>query len=156
MINHQEYGVASDNVFSDNTFDGTVSYIKRKPTLSTDTIYFANVSGATFSDNVVKTDVGGPLVGLSGSAGNSFKGNRFVDTRSRAKAHQCVWATGGSSHNLFTADTFNSSVLYGIAVFKSGSDQNTITDSSFAQPKSDSLSVASGLTVNLASNTYGP
>jgi hypothetical protein len=96
------------------------------------------------------------LVGLSGSAGNSFKGNRFVDARPRAKAHQCVWATGGSSRNLFIADTFSSAVLYGIDVFTLGSDQNTITDSSFAQPKSDSLSVASGLTVNLASNTYGP
>ena len=61
-----------------------------------------------------------------------------------------------SSRNLFIAESFASAVLYGIAVFTRGSNQNTIMDSTFAQPQSASLAVDPGLTVNLAGNTYGP
>jgi hypothetical protein len=156
MINHQQHGTVSDNVFTDNTFDGTVSYITQTPTLSTDMIYFANVSGATFSDNVVKTDVGGLLIGLVGSSNNSFVGNRVIDTRSRTRAHPCVFAMDGSSRNLFVADSFTSAVPVGTVVFTLGSNHNTIMDSTFGQSRSASLAVDTGLTVNLAGNTYGP
>jgi hypothetical protein len=155
MINHQQHGTVSDNVFTDNTFDGTVSYIGT-PATSPDMIYFANVSGATFSDNVVKTDVGGLLIGLVGSSNNSFVGNRVIDTRSRTRAHPCVFAMDGSSRNLFVADSFTSAVPVGTVVFTLGSNHNTIMDSTFGQSRSASLAVDTGLTVNLAGNTYGP
>jgi hypothetical protein len=154
MINHQGYGTASDNVFSDNTFDGTVSYIGQTPTLSTDTIYFVNVSGATFTNNVVKTDVGGPLVGLSGSACNSFQGNSFIDTRAQAAAHQALWVTGTSTKNVFDDCLLQSPVQYGTAVFVSGATANTVENSTFVSSGSAPVRVGAGLALVQVKNTY--
>jgi hypothetical protein len=155
MINHQQDGTVSDNVFSDNVFDGTVSYIGT-PASSPDIIYFNNVTGATFDDNVVKTNFGSLLIGLVGSSNNSFVGNQVIDTRAQADAQPCVWATTGSSHNLFIADSFTSAVPYGIAVITRGSNENTIMDSTFSQAQGASFAVDHGLVVNLARNTYNP
>ena len=61
-----------------------------------------------------------------------------------------------SSRNLFIAESFTSAVLHGIAVFKSGSNDNTISNSAFAQPQSASLAVDPGLTVNLRGQHLRP
>jgi hypothetical protein len=153
MINHQQHGTVSDNVFTDNTFDGTVSYIGT-PATSPDMIYFANVSGATFSDNVVKTDFGSLLIGLVDSSNNTFEGNQVTDIRAQADAHQCVWAMTDSSANTFDNDCFESHVKYGTVVFRSGSDQNTIDNSTFVSYGQSPSAHDSGLTLNLINSTY--
>jgi len=102
----------------------------------------------------VKSNAGGQLVYLSGSSGNTFSGDTLVDPRAQADAHQCIWVANTSSNNTFDGATFQSPVKYGTACFVSGSDRNTVTDSTFVSFGQKAVSAATGLTVVLSGNIY--
>gem|GEM_PF-1201406 len=153
MINHQgDPSVDSNNVFVDNVFDARVSHISEVPSPTAAAIHFKQVRGATFQDNTVITDVGGQVVYMSESPGNTFTGNVLKDTRAGDDAHQVLWLCDGSSENDFTSNTIHSDWSWGHVCVYSGSDHNIFTTNTFVLLGGRAFSVDSGLTIHTSGN----
>ena len=154
MINYgSDQGVAVDNVLSGNRFDATRTFISVSPPSTSAIIYFSGVNGARFTDNLVKSDVGGQLLYLSASPNNHFTNDRFIDTRSGYNAHQCAWLTSGSSGNTFSADLFQSPLPTGLLHVEAGATGTTVRDSTFVTFGAPVLDTPPGVTVTLVNNT---
>jgi Pectate lyase superfamily protein/Periplasmic copper-binding protein (NosD) len=155
MINHQGYvGTSTSNTFDHNVFDGTVSYISVTPSLSDPTISFINVTDSVFSDNTVKSNVGGQMIFMSGSSDNDFLRNTVTETRPLADAHQCAWLTDKSCRNLFDHNYFEAAAQWGALCVYRASDQNTISNSTFVTPGGRAIDKDSDLTLKLINVTY--
>ncbi len=154
MINHQgQAGIATNNVYSHNVFDSTVSFITQVPSASTPIITFLNVAASRFDDNVVKTDVGGPQVVLAGSTGNQFLNNQLTDIRAGSAAHQSIWLTA-SANNTFDNDRLTTSVGSGVVYICNNSDSNTFSNCTFVASGGLPIDASSNLKLTLEGNTY--
>ena len=154
MINYSsDQGTTVDNVLSGNRFDATKTFITEVPPSTSAIIYFAGVNGAQFTDNLVKSNVGGQLMYLSSSPNNHFTNDRFIDTRTGYNAHQCAWLTSGSSGNTFSADLFQSPLPTGLLHVEAGATGTTVRDSTFVTFGAPVLDVPPGVTVTLVHDT---
>jgi hypothetical protein len=155
MINYSsDPGTTVDNVLSGNHFDATTTYISTVPPSTSAIIYFAGVNGAQFTNNLVKSDVGGQLLYLSASPNNRFANDRFIDTRTGYDAHQCAWLTSGSSGNVFSADFFQSPLPTGVIHVETGVVGTTVQHSTFVTFGAPILDTPPGVTVTLTVNSY--
>ncbi len=161
MINHQgRSGSRTGTVFAHNVFDARRSFIEEVPSASTQVIYFSNVSGVSFRDNVVKSDVGGQLAYIDGSADNTFLRNKWTDTRAVGLGHACLWLTDGSQGNVFDTEIIKTGVAGPAIHVRDGSDENVFRDCTFILPGQSSPSaesafhVASGLTLRVLGGSY--
>jgi hypothetical protein len=154
MINYgSDQGTAVDNVISGNRFDATKTFITVVPPSTSAIIYFSGVNGAQFTDNLVKSNVGGQLLYLSSSPNNHFTNDRFIDTRTGYNAHQCAWLTSGSSGNTFSADLFQSPLPTGLLHVEAGATGTTVRNSTFVTFGAPALDTPPGVTVTLVNNT---
>jgi hypothetical protein len=155
MINHNGVpGRPSGTVIRDNVFDATVTHIGKVPTREVQLIYFNNVSGARFLRNTVKTDTGGELAYISGSSGNVFTGNRFIDTRRAAEAFACIKLTAGSRDNRFSGDLFQTAATEGALIIVSGSTGNLVERSTFMTSGAPPATTDPTSSVELVDNVY--
>jgi hypothetical protein len=159
MVNHTGLGpdVPCDIVYKGNTFDRTVSYIPTAVEPGTEFIYLDGVSGVQFSDNVARSNVGGMLLYLSGSPRNTFTGNSWTDTRPASTAAPCIFARMSSSGNLWDGELFDSAGLTtGLCIFRSGSTDNTIRNSTFVTHGSVPVSTEADIAITLENNQTLP
>ncbi len=151
MINHT--GVAAGGTaseFGNNVFDGTVTFIQAVPTAQTQTIYFNRVSGASFHDNVVKTDAGGELAYFDSSPGNTFRNDTWTDARPPGSAFNCLVLTESSSGNSFTGERFSTAASGAAVNLLNGSDHTSFLGCTFILPKGTvPVHADPGLTVTL-------
>jgi hypothetical protein len=153
MINHGgEVGDRAGTIIRGNVFDGTRTYIGVLPTRAAQTIFFSGVGGATFSDNVVRTDVGGELLYLDESSGNLFTGNTWTDTRPRDRALACAIITDASSANAFVGERFHTAA--GHAVYIDNGSNGTVFRGCVFLPHAQAgtasrIAVEPGLTVRV-------
>lgn len=155
LINHQGDGrTPSNNVFSGNTFDTTVSHIDQLPSEFAGTIEYLNVVGARFVNNTVRTNVGGQQIVLSGSSRNHFSGNRVSDARPAPQARASVWLVEDSSNNAFRGDYFDAAADRAVFCASSGSNNNTVTKCTFVTHGVPPVWAAPGLKLKLVQNTY--
>jgi hypothetical protein len=123
MINHSSrLGTADGTVISDNVFDATRTYIRATPNRAAQTIFFSGVSGATFSGNTVRSDVGGELLYLDESSGNRFAANTWIDERRQGDALACAIITDASSSNVFHADQFRTAAETAVYIHNGSHD----------------------------------
>ena len=156
MINHQgRSGSRTGTVFAHNVFDATRSFIEEVPSASAQVIYFSNVSGVRFEDNVVKSDVGGQLAYIDESVDNTFLRNKWTDARAAGLGHAWLWLTDGSARNVFDTEIIKTGVAGPAVHVRDGSDENVFRDCTFILPGQSSPSaesafhVADGLTVKV-------
>jgi hypothetical protein len=154
MINHSgNTGVATDTVFSGNVFDSTKSFMTVATDAGTSLIAFAGVTGSTFVDNVVKSDVGSRILYLDDSSHNTFTGGQMIDVRPTAQAGPCGWITDRSSSNSFTGVRFRSAVGGSLLAFTAGADANTVARCTFVGGGQSPVTHDAGLTVTLVNNS---
>lgn len=155
MINHSgELGVTTGTVLRDNVFDGSRSRIPDVPTRSVQVIYFNQVSGALFSGNVVRSDVGGELLYASRSSGNRFSGNRFTDLRRGVSAFACVKLTAASTDNRFRGDLFRTTSPQGAVRLQDASVDNVIAGCVFVTGGQPAVSADPGSEPVLRDNAF--
>jgi hypothetical protein len=152
MINHSSRLETTDGtVIRGNVFDATSSFIRAAPSRDAQTIFFSGVSGATFSGNTVRSNVGGELLYLDESSGNRFTTNTWIDERPQGEALACAVIADASSSNLFAADRFETAAE--TAVFIRSGSQHTVFRSCVFLPQGEEgggaqrIVVEEGLTV---------
>jgi hypothetical protein len=161
MINHQgKPGSRTGTLFAHNVFDATTSHIAVTPSPATQVIYYNDVSGARFLDNVVKSDVGGQLAYIDGSVDNVFSRNTWTDTRGIGEGHSNIWLTDEASRNLFQDETFRTATDGPAVLIRNGSDENVFRSCTFILPGATSpapgsaFTVAPGLTVTVSGSSF--
>ena len=155
MINHQGVvGAVTDNTFTGNVFDSTVSHIKSKPSAWSGVIEFLNVNGSQFADNIVRTNVGGQQVVLYGSSDNGFARNELTDERPAPLARASAWLTANSLRNTFDGNRFEAANEWGTFCAYQGSDFNIVSNCTFVTHGGRALDLDPGLTLTLVNNTY--
>jgi hypothetical protein len=155
MINHQGHlGTTTGTVFRGNTFDATKSFISPVPSARVQVIYLANVTGVTFADNVVTSDVGGELMYMDTSSVNVFSGNRWTDTRPASSAYACALITDNSTYNKFLGERFETAAPGAAVYLQNGSDATTFRGCTFVLGGAGTAVEADpGLTVTVVGGT---
>ena len=139
--------VTSSTTYSDNVLDATVSHIPLPMDDTASAIEMNGVSEATFVNNVVRSDTGGPMLYAARSTANSFRGNTFTDIRSSGAARQCLFLANGSSQNTFRGNGFVSASTDGLVTIREASQDNRFVGNAFTGSSGRLFDLQSGIRV---------
>lgn len=134
------------------TFDTRQGHIATGPDKYTPQVVLSGVRGAMFTDCSFAIDRGSQSLYMQRSSRTIFLRNTFVDHRRGTLAHEQLWLTLRSSHNLFRQNRFTTSAPWASVVLRKGSQANVFHNNTFRRGGRPVFSVDGGTKVNSRDN----